>query len=449
MARARTEIAKRTDVSPKAGVSQYGHVTFADAKNKKYPIDTTAHIRAAWNYINKTANAGKYSSADAGAIKRKIVAAWKKIIDPKGPPSAQQEAAYRTACGVLQERSARLDDALVGDLAFGLLALRESDMGEKRAEVIDDLQGKARAAEETHDPTVIADLLQALNAFLAEELREIPANDDASQQPKEGAMRHDETMAPGDHAVAQRKARAIDDNFGRYASDAADPDGDGDTDAAGADTGGRPDTEARRARAEEDAYMKYAEEQEGKHEGRGYRCEACGAENLIPGMEAKRDESRKEETRKAEESAEEEEARKESAEEEDYEEAHKEEGRKEGKKREADPAVLLLKRENQRLRQQVKLAESERGRLVKLEAQQAYRDKLSRATKKCREAGGFVDPIKLMPFEESQWDFLLDVGQGDMREYNTPEAAMPAPSTPAPQARTARDVVTSAFNAAF
>ena len=32
-------IAKRTDANPKEGEGKYGNVEFADAKNKKYPID--------------------------------------------------------------------------------------------------------------------------------------------------------------------------------------------------------------------------------------------------------------------------------------------------------------------------------------------------------------------------------------------------------------------------
>ena len=81
-------IEKREDVSPEEGKGKYGDVDFADEKNKKYPIDTEAHIRAAWNYINKRANAAKYSADDAASIKRKIVAAWKRKIDKDGPPSA-------------------------------------------------------------------------------------------------------------------------------------------------------------------------------------------------------------------------------------------------------------------------------------------------------------------------------------------------------------------------
>lgn len=79
----------RKDVNPKEGENKYGDVKFADEKNKKYPIDTEEHIRAAWNYINKDSNASKYSSSDVSSIKSKIVAAWKAKIDKNGPPSAQ------------------------------------------------------------------------------------------------------------------------------------------------------------------------------------------------------------------------------------------------------------------------------------------------------------------------------------------------------------------------
>ena len=82
------KVAAREDVKSAEGEKKYGDVKFADAKNKKYPIDTEEHIRAAWNYINKPANSGKYSTADAKSIKAAIVAAWKKTIDKEGPPSA-------------------------------------------------------------------------------------------------------------------------------------------------------------------------------------------------------------------------------------------------------------------------------------------------------------------------------------------------------------------------
>ena len=66
------EIEKRKDVSPKEGEHKYGDVKFADEKNKKYPIDTEEHIRAAWSYINHKDNAAKYDKDDVENIKRQI-----------------------------------------------------------------------------------------------------------------------------------------------------------------------------------------------------------------------------------------------------------------------------------------------------------------------------------------------------------------------------------------
>lgn len=79
---------------PGDGEKPYGDVPYADPGyqadgKKRYPIDTEAHIRAAWNYINKPKNAGKYSPQHASAIRSRIIGAWKKHIDSEGPPEAQ------------------------------------------------------------------------------------------------------------------------------------------------------------------------------------------------------------------------------------------------------------------------------------------------------------------------------------------------------------------------
>jgi len=71
-------IAKRRDTSPQEGKSKYGNVTYADPTNKKYPLDSETHVRAAWSYINMPKNAQKYSSKDVAAIKGRIKAAGKK-----------------------------------------------------------------------------------------------------------------------------------------------------------------------------------------------------------------------------------------------------------------------------------------------------------------------------------------------------------------------------------
>lgn len=61
----------------------YGSVTYADPgyrddKVKRYPIDTTAHVRAAWSYINQADNAAKYSPGQLASIKARIKAAARR-----------------------------------------------------------------------------------------------------------------------------------------------------------------------------------------------------------------------------------------------------------------------------------------------------------------------------------------------------------------------------------
>jgi hypothetical protein len=80
------------------GKKPYGDVEYADPGyqedgKKRYPIDTEAHIRAAWNYINKEKNQAQYTAAQVKRIKAKIIAAWKKKIDKDGPPSADEKVA--------------------------------------------------------------------------------------------------------------------------------------------------------------------------------------------------------------------------------------------------------------------------------------------------------------------------------------------------------------------
>lgn len=97
----REQAAKGGD-KPGEGKLPYGDVTYADPgyqadKKKRYPLDSEKHIRAAWNYINKPKNAGKYSSEHLSSIKAKIVAAWKAKIDKDGPPSADAKKANESA----------------------------------------------------------------------------------------------------------------------------------------------------------------------------------------------------------------------------------------------------------------------------------------------------------------------------------------------------------------
>jgi len=62
----------------------YGNVTYADPgyqkdKKKRYPIDTAAHVRAAWSYINQGDNASLYTTAQLSRVKSRIKSAAKKF----------------------------------------------------------------------------------------------------------------------------------------------------------------------------------------------------------------------------------------------------------------------------------------------------------------------------------------------------------------------------------
>jgi HK97 family phage prohead protease len=65
----------------RADSKPYGNVAYADPKNGKYPIDTKAHVKAAWSYINMPKNADKYplNGVTLSSVKAKIKAAAKKF----------------------------------------------------------------------------------------------------------------------------------------------------------------------------------------------------------------------------------------------------------------------------------------------------------------------------------------------------------------------------------
>jgi len=73
------DIEEREDVSPKAGKSKYGDVKFADMKNKKYPLDNKAHVKAAASYFGMAKNRSQYSQEDQRVISGRIDAAERKF----------------------------------------------------------------------------------------------------------------------------------------------------------------------------------------------------------------------------------------------------------------------------------------------------------------------------------------------------------------------------------
>lgn len=75
--------------------AHYADPGYQKDKKPRYPLMkggvwSEERIRAAWSYINVTANADKYSGADRDRIKANITSAWKEHIDPAGPPEAEE-----------------------------------------------------------------------------------------------------------------------------------------------------------------------------------------------------------------------------------------------------------------------------------------------------------------------------------------------------------------------
>jgi HK97 family phage prohead protease len=70
--------------APGDGSKPYGDVKYADPGyqddgKKRYPIDTAAHVKAAWSYVNQADNAELYTSEQLAHIKNAIKAAAKKF----------------------------------------------------------------------------------------------------------------------------------------------------------------------------------------------------------------------------------------------------------------------------------------------------------------------------------------------------------------------------------
>ena len=80
------KIHRRADADPKEGVRKYGRVQFADPTNRKDPIDSAGHIKAAWAYVHQPENAAKYTQDEVRTIKIRIRQAAKargvKLPDP-------------------------------------------------------------------------------------------------------------------------------------------------------------------------------------------------------------------------------------------------------------------------------------------------------------------------------------------------------------------------------
>lgn len=191
-------LAKAAKKKPKA---PYGDVKYADTgyqedKKPRYPIDTEEHIRAAWNYVHKEANAEKYSSGDLSKVKAAIVAAWKDKIDADGPPSSVEKLqkmsedmaecmkAYNPECGIEKSNTGTAgatqydnDPEAVAKAAKSKKEKTEMTAAEK--EELEKKEKKEKEEKEASEKDALAKAAQATKTKADQEAEEQAAKDKA------------------------------------------------------------------------------------------------------------------------------------------------------------------------------------------------------------------------------------------------------------------------------
>ena len=155
----------------------YGEVKYADPglqadKKPRYPIDTAAHIRAAWSYINKPANAALYGDGDAAKVKANIIAAWKEVIDKAGPPSAKMMETFDNpdAFALLTALQEKGRDVQKGLYQVSYVASQLACMGEILQDVV--YEERYEHDSDSKLPQAAMDAFAALRTLLVEMIAE-------------------------------------------------------------------------------------------------------------------------------------------------------------------------------------------------------------------------------------------------------------------------------------
>jgi Caudovirus prohead serine protease len=161
----------------------YGEVAYADPgyqadRKKRYPIDTEAHIRAAWNFINRPSNARRYTTAQLDKIKSRIIAAWKATIDRDGPSSADNAKGATNGAANIAFAKALFD---IGHIAR---VIAELEWLQENLQIEAAMEGDG-SPEPARLQAIIAELCDFLKEMVAEETGEILDNAPSSDEPDE------------------------------------------------------------------------------------------------------------------------------------------------------------------------------------------------------------------------------------------------------------------------
>ena len=176
-------------------------VTYADPGyqpdgKKRYPIDTAAHVRAAWTFINRKRNADKYGPDQLAKVKARIVAAWKDMIDKSGPPAAQKCAMHKSL-------------AEIGDISGAILTLeRVKEILQTEAAI----EGDNSPAPD-HLESIIDELCDFLVEMTVEETGEIAGEDETSQSGDDSGARDADDGDMGDNDMSDAAENQLADKL--------------------------------------------------------------------------------------------------------------------------------------------------------------------------------------------------------------------------------------------
>ena len=174
---------------------EYADPGYQSDGQKRYPIDTEQHIRAAWNFINRPSNSKRYTPAQLDNIKGRITAAWKRTIDKDGPPSLDgKKKTVRFLSSQLSLTKALEDVGNLSQLLLGLTWLQENLPAEAETK-----------AENSTEPSklqaIIDELCSYLSALVAEETSEILDGAELAGGPSLGEAADIIIMAAGSHGA--------------------------------------------------------------------------------------------------------------------------------------------------------------------------------------------------------------------------------------------------------
>ncbi|HYZ40725.1 MAG TPA: DUF6582 domain-containing protein [Stellaceae bacterium] len=152
------------------GAIEYADPGYQPDGKKRYPIDTERHIRAAWSYINKPANARRYNAEQLKQIRAAIIAAWKAEIDENGPPSSDEKFGKASAVAM---KKALWDVCRIVRMMMDLEWLKDMLDDEAAVETDESPQrGRVRA--------ITLDLCDFLSGLVSEDIGEMLGNTEAS-----------------------------------------------------------------------------------------------------------------------------------------------------------------------------------------------------------------------------------------------------------------------------